>query len=217
LTDSLPFCKDYDVKEEGETSPVEPTLTLTSSGRWKAEWATLTVPISSGDLAGWTATVRYQLIDGRMCIARAPDGAAPIEYAPPEPAPVGASTSRALRSVGLGDLQQVVETCLRNAVGQEFAPANKWLDALAATRKRPGRAGTAPALWARIAARRVDAEHQAPGNAIRYMRQTWPDEFTSDAAVWAKVNKAVHHRMLEMTDDGPRLTDAARRLLEGKD
>jgi hypothetical protein len=47
------------------------------------------------------------------------------------------------------------------------------------------------------------------------MCRTWPDEFGStDAAVSAKINKAMHKGMIVLADDGPQLTEQAKRLLQ---
>lgn len=171
---------------------------------------TLTVPMD-GAMAGYKCRIAFRLEGGRVMQG-------PITYDPGAWRPLDeVATNRALRDLRLGDIPATVETCLRHAarvgVGQD------WLDAFRAGRKRAGRAGNADLYYAIVSQRRIEAEQKAPGNAIRYMVKTWPGdgptEFASVKAADKKVYRAKVKGMHERTADGLRLTDKARRLLEG--
>ena len=196
-----------ELKSPAQTA--EPHLTL----EWGDEGpttATLTIPMD-GAMAGYTCHIPYRLDGGRIYHG-------PITYDPGEWRELDAApTNRALRDLRLGDMRATLETCLRHVarlgVGQE------WLDACRAGRRRAGRAGNADLYYAIVSQRRIEAEERAPGNAIRYMVKTWPGdgptEFVSEKAADKKVYRAKVKGMHERTPDGLRLTEKARRLLEG--
>jgi hypothetical protein len=173
------------------------------------QWAEMVVPITHGALTGFTARIRLEIIDERVKLTG-------IEYTPTEPAELSNATNRVLKAVSLGDVMDDIERCLRNIASQtDVNETFRWLDAFLASRKRPGRKGSPEIIWARVAARRVEAERVQPGNATRYMVREWPDEFTSQRSTWGKVNRAIAKGMLVIDDDRkPHLTDIARQLLQ---
>lgn len=170
-------------------------------------WAEFVVPMN-GRLDGFTCHVRFERVDGRIFVGD-------ILYHPSSLMPLDAATVTSLRDLRLGDMPNEAEACLR--IIANLGHGMDWLEAFEATRRRAGRAGRAPQFAARVALQRMEAERQSPGNAIRYMLDTWPGEFVSESAAHSKINKAITKGMLERVDGALHLTETAKRLLEGKE
>lgn len=194
-----------------------PTVERAVPGRPGAWAIEVTRPLD-GVLEGLTAHVRLTMHDGRLLIAD------DIRLHPERPMPVTVATVRKLRALRLGDFLGAAEKRLEE-LGELFedapgvAPVVDWLNALRAeVDRRPGRHGRSELAYARMARRRVEAETAAPGAAIAYMVKTWPDDFVSESAAHAKVNRLIHrYGMLERDEGGTwKLTAKAAALLEGK-
>ena len=137
-----------------------------------------------GKLTGFTAVVKFKLADGRVLVDN-------ISYQPTHPMPLNSATASRLKDLRLGDIIGNLENGLET-IGAAALP---WIEAIASERRRPGRHGTHPLSLAEIAAKRVEAEEKAPGNAIRYMRQHWPKLVgETDAAVSGRLNRTINAR-----------------------
>ena len=166
-----------------------------------------------GTLEGLTATFRLDLVDGELLIRS-------WRYEPSEPMSLtDASSRKVMRELRHGDLVSIVERCLVNmnaldgVIGAEVLPYLK--AARAHKQARPGRSGTPDLYRAEVAQKRVGAERRWPRNAIKMMVEEWPDDFVSESAANAKVNRARRKGMLEGRGKTLRLTDKAKALLEG--
>jgi len=164
-----------------------------------------------GKLTGLDAQVRLDLVDGDLYVRS-------INFTPAEPMPFVEMGTAALRELRFGEILSIVETVLAqfnelDYVGTDVLP---YLTAVRKHKRRPGRSGTPDLIWADIAHKRIEAELNAPqGKAMRYMVQTWPDDFVSLTGAESKISRARRRGMLEGRGRTLRLTAAATALLEG--
>lgn len=161
----------------------------------------------TGALEGYEVAAEYELVDGRLLWASTlirPVGKMPAWD------DMNADTRRAMR---LDAVDRIAVECLPR-LGEEGLP---WLHAFLARKKRPGAVGKPLIFHAEIAKKRVIAEEQAPRGALRYMVQTWPDDFFTESAAKSKVNKAKSAGMLQTVDGRLQLTTAAIEELTNKE
>lgn len=156
-------------------------------------------------LDGWR--VRIELDPGR------PDMVGRIEVTPDPDEQ--SSASSILRRLGLGGVEDALRRWLTDPT---LVPAvgRPWTN----PRRRPGRAGTDPRVYAAVAARYVRALAESPRAPYRAMVEQYEAEgvYVTEAALRAKVYKARNLRdgpLLTSTDErtpGGELTKRGRRL-----
>jgi hypothetical protein len=177
----------------------------------RSEWLEVTQKMD-GNLTGLDATIRLDLVDGALMLSS-------VAFAPTAPMGLDSIGTRALRELRLGELHDIIERCLVHLaeLGEETGKTVlPYLKAVRARKRRPGRGRTPDLIHADVAAKRVEARHRWPDNAIRMMVKMWPDDFPTVQSADAKVGRAKTAGMLEGRGRTIRLTPKAIEQLEGK-
>ena len=126
------------------------------------------------------------------------------------PVPLASWPTRLSQPISYCQGRSLVEAWLRANPGEPHALG--YLQAFSKTRKRPGKAGIAPMVWAEYARQRVAAGDAAPRGATLLLGEWWG---LSQSAVTARVNKVIKHGMLEGVRGNRQLSPLAIELLAG--
>jgi hypothetical protein len=153
----------------------------------RLEYVKMTYELN-GRLDGWTATLWLVLRGDEIVVAGGPT------FSPPPGLTLAEASNRALREFRLGDVPKLLEERLEELrypfeLFRAGMP-DDWVAALRRMHPRPGRRRTVDQVYELAAKRRVEAEGAAAGRAIGYMVERWPEDYVSDSAVHALLNRA---------------------------